>query len=106
MKDSEIIKYIYKNNHEKGEVWCEWDFLDWIDFSMIPELLKEDLLNALVKSYEKYILMNYKFYYFRPDYKSMRMIEKFKTTYMNPIIRFREKNKFYKPLKLTCLNYE
>ena len=106
MKDSDIIKYIYKNNHEQGEVWCEWDFLDWIDFSIIPELLKESLLNALVNSYEKYILINYKFPHTRPRYIEIKSIRKFRTTYMIPITKFRRKYNYYKPLKLTCLNYE
>lgn len=106
MKDSEIIKYIYKNNYEQGEVWCEWDFLDWIDFSTIPESIKENLLKSLVNSYEKYILINYKFYYFRPNYSTIKFFKKHRTTYMNPIVKFRQKYNYYKPLKLKCLSYE
>lgn len=100
MKDSEIIKHIYKNNYRKDIIWCEWELLDQIDFSLTPKQFLDEFSKVLVIAYENYILMNYKFYNFRPDYASMRKIEKLKTTYMIPVTKFRQKYNYYKPLKL------
>ncbi len=106
MKDSEIIKYIYENNYKQGECWCEWDLLDWIDFDRVPIFLRDELVKVLVKSFEGYILSKYKFYHIRPEYSSMREIEKQRLSYMHPLNKFRQRYRYYKLLKLRCLNYE
>ena len=103
MKDSNIIKYIYDNIYVKGEGWCEWDIYDWFELNCFVD---SKLVTAIMDSLERYIFSKYKFTRTRPDYKTIESIKKFKKSYMNPLNNFRQKNKYYKPLKLKCLNYE
>ena len=103
MKDSNIIKYIYDNIYVRGEFWSELDIYDWFELNYYDN---SKLVTAIVSTLERYIFSRYKFTVTRPDYKTIESIKKFKKSYMNPLNNFRQKNRYYKPLKLKCLNYE
>lgn len=106
MKDADVIRYIYNNVYARGEYWSEWDIYDWLDLGDEYTPKVRELVLVITETLERFIFSRYKFTGTRPDYGTLKSIWRFKKSYMHPLNKYRQKNRYYKPLKLKCLNYE